>query len=298
MSSQPVVDQVSATEPVTSALSSAPALSTEALPQRADIEVVAVGDNHGCNPQFLKDDLAAHGVLDLNGRFNPAYTGVVLQIGDTVDRGQYSREIYDFWRELQTQAPNQVIRLVGNHELYHIIGFPGIINASEIPGLQVDLIDDIKAGKLIVAWYERDVLYTHAGVDLTLFPEYSGRSLEFIANDLNRRLVEMVNKIDLSDPYHNYPLLETDPVFSSGPYGNGYMGGVFWARQPIENDQFRQVVGHTPQKDGIKADPGMRVKYIDANRARAEHKPGEEGENAREFMMNSIWHDRKSGKQN
>lgn len=261
------------------------AANLPALPARK--EVVAVGDNHGCDPVLLKDDLAAAGVVDAAGKFNPAYPGVIVQIGDTVDRGRYSMEIFEYWRELQKQAPDQVVRLLGNHELYHLMGVPGLIRAGAIPGLQDALIDDIKSGKIAAAWAEGDVLYIHAGLDLDLYPEYMGKPLDFIVKDLNKRLVEAVDKIDRADPYANIDLLRNDALFSAGPAGNGYGGGIFWARQPIENTQFRQVVGHTPQKDGIKADPGLRVKYIDANRMRSERSPGEEGENARELMFNT-----------
>lgn len=250
--------------------------------------VIAVGDNHGCNPQKLREDLAAVGALTPDGKINPNYQGKLLQIGDTVDRGPHSQEIFDYWRNLQRENPDRVVRLMGNHELYHLAGAPNMIRAEPIPGLQQKLREDILAGRIKAAWTEGDVLYTHAGVDLNKFPEYVGKSNKFIADDLNRRLREATAKMSPDTPGQNLEILNSDPIFATGSARDGHRGGIFWARQEIENSQFRQVVGHTPQPDGIIAEPGRRVKYIDAGRYAGEDGPPEVQRKARELMINTA----------
>jgi hypothetical protein len=249
------------------------------------VPTVALGDNHGCNVDNLFDDLRRVGALLSDMRIDPEFPGILIQVGDTVHRGAYSLEVFNFWRELQVLNPNRVVRLLGNHELYELVGCPQAINSEPVEGLQSMLIDDIMSGNIRAAWYERDVLYSHAGLDLGLFPEYRGRALEEITLDLNQRLLALTNLIDPSLGFQNLELLDQDPIFSAGPRGNGYGGGIFWARHDISNHEFRQVVGHTPQKDGIRESKDGRVKYIDVFRYAFEEKLPEVG---RQLALNSL----------
>lgn len=255
-----------------------PALEQEPLPRK---KVIGFGDNHGCNPEFLKHDLMLVGAMALDGKLNPAFEGVLVQIGDVLDRGQWSKEIFLLWRELQDQAPDKVIRLLGNHDLYHLVGCPSRINASYIPGMQEMLIEDVLAGRIDAAWAEGDLLYTHAGLDLQHFAEYRDKTLRFIVGDLNRRFRDVVVEMKAGDPSGNYWVMEKDRIFSDD--------GIFWTRGDIENTQFRQVVGHTPQWDGIKAEPGMRVKYIDGGRVFDEDGSLGDRLRARNFLIGTDW---------
>ena len=231
--------------------------------------VLAMGDLHGCNPEILKRDLHRVGLVDIDGKWLNRRDYKFVQMGDLVDRGSHNLEVYDYMRELKLQAGDNLIRLVGNHDLYHIVGHPESIRALPIPGLQSRFLEDILSGQMVCAWSEYDTIYTHAGIDLKFFPEFKDEPPYEIVSQLNLRfrtsiakfavlLIEAKGDQDARDEAESR-LLKSDRIFD-------IKNGIFWTRSNISNDQFRQVVGHTPQRSGIRCRPGDRVKYIDAGR--------------------------------
>lgn len=232
-------------------------------------KVFYIGDIHGASPEALDDDLRRIGLLGGNRRWQNPQNRYLVQVGDLIDRGERGLEIYDRIHELQEQSEGRLIRLFGNHELYHLAGVPWQISARAIPGLQERLFRDILSGKVAAAFSEGNTIYTHAGIDLNFFPEFKGMETKQIVSELNRRFLVAVQKFHEAwtnageDGDRRYKaskeFLNSDPIFD--PHN-----GIFWTRSNIANDQFQQVVGHTPQKQGIQDNPGDRVKYVDVGR--------------------------------
>ena len=85
--------------------------------------VIAVGDLHGDLDNALQVLQMAE-VVDDNGDWVAGDT-VLVQTGDTTDRGPDSRAILDMLMRLETQAQakgGQVISLLGNHEVMNLLG--------------------------------------------------------------------------------------------------------------------------------------------------------------------------------
>jgi hypothetical protein len=263
---------------------------THRAPTPGRERVAAMGDIHGASPDEVRADLRRLGFLDRYGHWRNRYDIYFIQTGDVIDRGSRGREVYDLLGELQSQAGGHMIRLLGNHEEFHLLAIPEHLRAPKLPGFREQLIDDVLSGRLVLAWTEGDVIYSHAGIDLNFYPEYRGRSNADIVTDLNARLVAAVQEIQTAreeiwaDGFKRHAfaqhLMAQHTIFDPDH-------GILWTRGDIENEQFRQVVGHTPQLDGIKATPGMRVKYIDAGRVF-----GEQGmvdpDRARSVMTNTA----------
>eukprot|EP01013_Petalomonas_cantuscygni_P028731 TRINITY_DN528_c1_g1_i1.p1 TRINITY_DN528_c1_g1~~TRINITY_DN528_c1_g1_i1.p1 ORF type:complete len:707 (-),score=123.12 TRINITY_DN528_c1_g1_i1:132-2114(-) len=85
--------------------------------------IVGVGDLHGDLRNCLR-------VLHMAGLINETahWVGgdaILVQTGDVVDRGPYSREILDLFRDLRVQAASAggtVLQLIGNHEIMALKG--------------------------------------------------------------------------------------------------------------------------------------------------------------------------------
>jgi hypothetical protein len=258
-------------------------------PAQGREKVVAMGDIHGASAENVGQDLRRVGLLARTGRWRNPYNLCFIQTGDVVDRGSQGREVYNLLGKLQSQSDGRLIRLLGNHEQFHLLSIPEHMRAPELPGFREQLMEDILAGRVILAWTEGDVIYSHAGIDLDFYPEYRGRTNPDIVTDLNARLAAAVQEIqahpevltgDFARHAFARDMMAKHAIFDS-------KRSILWTRDNIENSQFRQVVGHTPQLDGIQAAPGMRVKYIDAGRVF-----GEEGlvdpERARSIMTNTV----------
>ena len=79
---------------------------------------IVVGDIHGELDGF-KEILRNAGLIDSKDNWSGGDC-ILIQTGDVIDRGPYSREAIDLLRKLQKEAADakgEVIRLCGNHEL-------------------------------------------------------------------------------------------------------------------------------------------------------------------------------------
>lgn len=85
--------------------------------------VVAVGDLHGDLDNAVAT-LAMLGVVDASGHWSGG-DAVLVQTGDVVDRGDDSRAVLAWLRQLEAEAPaagGQVVALLGNHEVMNLRG--------------------------------------------------------------------------------------------------------------------------------------------------------------------------------
>ncbi len=173
----------------------------------------------------------------------------IVQVGDIVDRGKYYFQIRDFFNRLQDESAKtggQVDRLLGNHELAYLTGdeIKGIdySNPRMVQRIRQSITADVLSGKVKAASVDNGQLFTHAGVSLDKFPEFAGKDANYIANNLNSRLLDAVRTNRYSDP-----------IFDMGQYEGGKgAGGIFWLR-PGEsapegtNLGYKQFYGHTPE---------------------------------------------------
>ncbi len=85
--------------------------------------IVAVGDLHGDLDNAVST-LAMLGVVDGAGHWAGG-NAVLVQTGDTTDRGADSRQVLAWLRQLEREAPatgGQVVALLGNHEVMNLRG--------------------------------------------------------------------------------------------------------------------------------------------------------------------------------
>ncbi len=94
-----------------------------AQPQAAPQRIVAVGDIHGDLESFVAI-LKQAGVLNESGAWSAEKT-VLVQTGDTIDRGPKMGEVLDLLMALEKQAGrknSRVLALLGNHEVMNVVG--------------------------------------------------------------------------------------------------------------------------------------------------------------------------------
>ena len=136
------------------------------------MRTIAIGDIHGCFDEL--EELMNH--LRSNNIYDPKNDKLVF-LGDYIDRGDKSREVIKYIRNLQKENPN-VIALMGNHEDMAIDYFNGnklscwIYNGynhtlKSYEGHMDELNDDIKWMKKLPLYHEDDdFIYVHAGINL------------------------------------------------------------------------------------------------------------------------------------
>jgi hypothetical protein len=87
---------------------------------RSAPRVVAVADIHGDYDAFVRV-LQAAGIIDQKLRWSGG-DSIFVQTGDYTDRGPKTRAVLDLLMDLQRQKRDQVVVLLGNHEVQNIIG--------------------------------------------------------------------------------------------------------------------------------------------------------------------------------
>ncbi|MBB6452643.1 serine/threonine protein phosphatase 1 [Salirhabdus euzebyi] len=166
------------------------------------MNLFVIGDVHGCYYTFEKM---------INTYWNREEE-LLIQVGDLIDRGNYSPETVAFARTLQEKYPNQVIFLKGNHEYEIILHFVDMFNkhwyrqCGEVTLNQYKRVNrspekDVNWFESLPLIWENDRVYvSHAGI--------------------------AKNAID--------PFNEENPL------------GVLWNREPLKNINKLQIHGHTP----------------------------------------------------
>lgn len=136
------------------------------------MRTIVIGDIHGCYYE-LKELMD---YLKTEKKYNPDSDKLVF-LGDYIDRGEDSRLVIRFVRNLQENNPN-VIALMGNHEDMAISYFDGDRFSSwEYNGYEHtiksyknhmdELKDDIEWMRGLPLYHEDDnFIYVHAGIDL------------------------------------------------------------------------------------------------------------------------------------
>lgn len=227
-------------------------------------DIYIFGDIHGELEGFKENLHAAQKLIDDKGNWLKDNDEIVVQMGDINDRGPASLKVFDYLRELQLQAKDcggTLIRLLGNHELMILqknffFAMRSGLSEGQCERLREQLIEDIKANRVILSWTDGIQLYIHAGlrsaIKEKLLDEMRSEKIdkesiyERIANHANELLMTAVQTNDFSHSIFNVGI-------SRG--GNALVGGLLWE----DNEELlhsknakniKQVVAHTPPKKG------------------------------------------------
>ncbi|WP_215224459.1 metallophosphoesterase family protein [Echinicola shivajiensis] len=164
-----------------------------------------IGDIHGCYHTFLK----------LLESWLPEKE-MLVQVGDLIDRGNYSPEVTLLAQKLETQNPNKVIFLRGNHEQ-----------------MMIDFLDNKPSGN---SW-----MYNGGSQTLKQFNERKKDLEATLAWIKDRPLI-----------WENEHILASHAGFSDtpNPLDVHHKEGILWNRSPLKNMGKTQVIGHTPLQEG------------------------------------------------
>ncbi|MFD1872986.1 metallophosphoesterase [Hymenobacter bucti] len=178
-----------------------------------------IADVHGC----------LHTLRELLTHWRPAEE-ILVQLGDLVDRGNYSPETVELCRQLSQDFPDKTVFLKGNHDwgMAEHLGPDGPYKAWLAWGGKGTLQQyqrhrawlPLHAAWLAarpLAWEDEHIAFSHAG------------------------FADVPNPLDPNCP-----------------------DGVLWRRGALRNTGRRQVVGHTPTGNGRpRFDPAANAYYLD-----------------------------------
>ena len=182
-----------------------------------------LADVHGC----------LHTFRELLTHWRPAEETLV-QLGDLVDRGNYSPEVVELCRQLSQDFPEKTVFLKGNHDwaMSEHLGPDGPYKAWLGWG-----------GRATLAQYQRHRQW--------LAPHASWLSQRPLCWQNDHLLFSHAGFADVLDPL--------DPNSSDG---------VLWRRGPLRNTGQLQVVGHTPTDSGEpEPDSTANAIYLDTGAA-------------------------------
>ncbi|MDN5203202.1 metallophosphoesterase family protein [Fulvivirgaceae bacterium BMA10] len=167
--------------------------------------IFVVGDVHGCYHTFMEL---------LNNHWN-RNNELLIQLGDLIDRGNFSPEVVDFSRALQNDPETEAVFLAGNHEYLAINHYKGDMNEAWFYNGGVETLRQFSKSsigfeeaaqwfsELPLFWENEHVFVSHAGIG---------------------------ENGNLDNPYD--------------------LNGILWNRGTLKNIGKLQIIGHTPQRDG------------------------------------------------
>jgi hypothetical protein len=239
---------------------------------------IVIGDVHG-ERDGLREILLHAGLID----DHDSWTGggsLLIQVGDVIDRGRYSRECVGLLRSLQSQAPEaggQVVRLCGNHELWLLQGNYGYATKyfGDPGSLAREIRDEVVAKKIVASFSDGSRLYTHAGLRSAIrIAVMQGQvGAKKAAGPATRgglkKLSDRLNSIFISSLKAGD--LESHPIFHADYMTGGEhdIGGIFWGRYSLISASqhaydIPQIFGHTPtEASSVKHCRGLKLIDID-----------------------------------
>ncbi|MCE5262312.1 MAG: metallophosphoesterase [Deltaproteobacteria bacterium] len=236
---------------------------------------IVVGDIHGELDGF-REILWNAGLVDRKDAWSGG-DAVLIQTGDVIDRGPWSRESVEYLRRVQKEAvaaEGRVVRLCGNHALMVLQKNFYYADFEDPEAFASELKGEILQGKVQAAYTDGERLYTHAGLKseirkvLLAEMKLAGREFKPIEKDLlplsdhiNRIFRESIEKEDFDHP-----------IFRVGHDrgGRDRVGGIFWCdfasiSPSAEDAVIPQIFGHTPARRGeVRTAHGLRLINVDA----------------------------------
>jgi fructose-1,6-bisphosphatase len=131
---------------------------------------IVVGDIHGELDGF-KEILTNAGLIDDKDNWTGG-DSILIQTGDVIDRGPYSREAVALLRKLQKEAgvaKGEVVRLCGNHELMSLQSDFHYANFKDPKSFVNELKTEIAKGGVQASFTDGERLYTHAVLRSAIF---------------------------------------------------------------------------------------------------------------------------------
>lgn len=237
---------------------------------------IVVGDVHG-ELDIFREIIRNAGLIDSQDRWIGG-DNVLIQTGDTIDRGPYSLDSFDFLRKLQKEAMKangEVVRLCGNHELMILQGYYHYTNIDEPYAFAQVLKGEILKGDVVASYTDGERLYTHAGLRSSI-AETLLDDIKSIRPNLNTEdidlilLTDYINKIFRtsveSGELSRHPIFHVD--WRRG--GGDPVGGIFWCDFSSISSSGRawdipQIFGHTPTgKNELQTAHGLKLIDVDA----------------------------------
>ncbi len=171
------------------------------------MRLFVIGDVHGCFHTYLK-------LLETWDSKNET----LIQVGDLIDRGNYSPLCLRLSKELRVAFKNQCVFLKGNHE-YMMINY---------------LEGKDKSGNWLLNGGDRALA-------------------QFEKMELSPKLYfEWINQLPLSwENEHVYCSHAGISSISQNPFDLGSKYSVIWNREKLKNIGKLQVIGHTPLSEGV-----------------------------------------------
>lgn len=241
---------------------------------------IIVGDIHGELDGF-RDILRNAGLIDSKGYWSGG-DDILIQTGDVIDRGPYSREAIAMLRKLQKEAVGaggEVIRLCGNHELMLLQNNFFYANFNDPKSLRDELKDEIARNDVGASYTDGERLYTHAGlrsaIREALIAEMGPiKSKVPRKNIALHRLSDHINSVFRKAVEKND--LDQHPIFHVGPErgGDDAVGGIFWCdfstlSPSLEASLIPQIFGHTQtRQNGVQTAQGLKLIDVDAGMCR------------------------------
>jgi serine/threonine protein phosphatase 1 len=183
------------------------------------LNILVVGDVHGCLYTF-QSLLDRHWTSD----------DILIQVGDIIDRGNFSAETIQYLQKLQESFPERVIILRGNHE-------------------------------------QEFIEYAKMGINHRWLRQRGSKTLESFARVKLSvvRTASWMKNLPLS--WESDRIFVSHAGISRGsknPFDPNDSDSVVWTRQPLKNLGKVQIVGHTPTKSGMpEYNPRSNSWYID-----------------------------------
>ena len=250
------------------------------MPSNTHKRRIVVGDIHG-ELDGLKEILSHAGLIDNHDNWSGG-DAILIQTGDVIDRGPFSRESVYLLRKLQAEAvrsKGKVIRLCGNHELMLFQGDYRYANFGDRNALVSELKEEIGQGNLLASYSDGERLYTHAGLRSAirrgLVAEMMPENKDPDIDDIGLcQLSDHINNVFCGAVKKNE--LDHHPLFHVGRERGGAdpVGGIFWCdfstiSPSLEAWWIPQIFGHSPTGiNGVKTAHGLKLIDVDAGMCR------------------------------
>lgn len=218
-------------------------------------KILTIGDLHGKNiwKNFADIDI----LLKSNGDFDPDYDYYIF-IGDYTDAfDKTNKDIFDNLTDIikfKKLYPNNVILLLGNHDIQYYLANPFVDNKNEYKyfctgfrvELHFDLYDLFNKNKNLfqLAFQYDNYLWTHAGIHKGWYLIFE-KEFNKLINIYDTKFDTLADKLNIAFEH------KLDCLFDIGfrRGGNKKIGGPFWIdkeltyKKPL--DDYHQIVGHT-----------------------------------------------------
>lgn len=247
----------------------APALSaglTRALPKL----LVAIGDLHG-DLAATRRALRLAGAIDEHDHWSGGAL-MVVQTGDTIDRGDDDREVLDLLERLRTEARKaggELILLSGNHELMNVSGDLRYVTPESFNSFSGEdgRRDAFRPGGQYARLFATRPLFVKVGN--TVFV-HGGIRMAHVAYGLDRLQSEARSWLLGQRASAPAPLRSDDGPAWTRVYGQAPDASACAELAEVLKalEAERMVVGHTVQEGGINAACEGRVYRIDVGLSR------------------------------